>query len=198
MIFQYLKQNKSIDDSEFNEVYPIRIKKLAARHWTPVKIARKAAGFLVDKPHKRVLDIGSGAGKFCLVGAASTNGIFYGVEQRESLIKLSREIAEKYKIDNIEFIHSNITEISFLDYDAFYFFNSFQENIDLTARIDKSIAPSEGLYNLYTGYLKDQLEKTPIGTKLVTYWSNGREIPESFTLESVSYGGTLSFWIKVA
>ncbi|MFH7001244.1 class I SAM-dependent methyltransferase [Flavobacterium bizetiae] len=198
MIFQYLKQNKFIDDNEFNEVYPIRIKKLATRHWTPVKIARKAAGFLVDRPDKRVLDIGSGAGKFCLVGAASTNGIFYGVEQRESLIKLSREIAEKYKIDNIEFIHSNITEISFLDYDAFYFFNSFQENIDQTARIDKSIAPSEGLYNLYTGYLKDQLEKTPVGTKLVTYWSNGREIPESFTLESVSYGGTLSFWIKVA
>ncbi|KAF2342913.1 methyltransferase domain-containing protein [Flavobacterium tistrianum] len=198
MIFEQLKQNRSIDDSEFNQVYPIRIKKLAARHWTPVKIAGKAAGFLVDKPGKRVLDIGSGAGKFCLVGAALTNGIFYGVEQRESLIKLSRKIAEKYKIENAEFIHSNIMEISFLDYDAFYFFNSFQENIDLTARIDKSIDPSEELYNLYTAYLKDQLEKTPIGTKLVTYWSNCREVPKSFSLESVSYGGVLSFWRKTA
>ncbi|KAF2508670.1 methyltransferase domain-containing protein [Flavobacterium zhairuonense] len=198
MIFEQLKRNKSIDDTEFNEVYPIRIKKLAARHWTPVKIARKAAGFLVDRPNKRVLDIGSGAGKFCLVGAASTTGRFYGVEQREPLIKLSRKIAEKYKIDNVEFIHSNITEISFLDYDAFYFFNSFQENIDLTARIDKSIDPSEELYHLYTGYLKDQLEKTPIGTKLVTYWSNCREVPKSFSLESVSHGGVLSFWRKTA
>ena len=198
MIFEHLKQNKSIDDNEFNELYPIRIKKLAPRHWTPVKIARKAADFLVDKPDKKVLDIGSGAGKFCLVGAALTNGIFYGVEQRKSLIKLSRKIAKKYKIDNAEFIHSNIMEISFLDYDAFYFFNSFQENIDLTARIDKSIAPSKELYHLYTGYLKDQLDKTPIGTKLVTYWSNCSEVPKSFSLEAISHSGVLIFWRKTA
>lgn len=198
MIFEHLKQNKSIDDNEFNELYPIRIKKLAPRHWTPVKIARKAADFLVDKPDKKVLDIGSGAGKFCLVGAALTNGIFYGVEQRKSLIKLSRKIAKKYKIDNAEFIHSNIMEISFLDYEAFYFFNSFQENIDLTARIDKSSAPSGELYHLYTGYLKDQLDKTPIGTKLVTYWSNCREVPKSFSLEAISHSGVLIFWRKTA
>lgn len=198
MIFEDLKQKKSIDDNEFNQLFPLRIKKLAARHWTPVKIAGKAADFLVDRPNTKVLDIGSGAGKFCLVGAACTKGMFYGVEQRESLIKLSRKIARKYKIDNIEFIHANITEVSFLDYDAFYFFNSFQENLDLTARIDKSITPSERLYNLYTRYLTEQLEKTPVGTKLVTYWSSGREVPKSFSLESVCYSGVLSFWRKTS
>ncbi|MGH2664665.1 methyltransferase domain-containing protein [Flavobacterium sp.] len=197
MIFENLKQNKSIEDSEFNELYPIRVKKLSARHWTPVEVAKKAANFLVDESNKKILDIGSGAGKFCLVGAASTNGSFYGVEQRESLIKLSKRIAKKHKVDNVEFIHSNITEISFSNYDAFYFYNSFQENIDTSCPIDRLIAPSEELYKLYTSYLRDQLDTTPIGTKLVTYWSSWSEIPESFNLEFLDYNGILSFWKKI-
>lgn len=197
MIFEHLRQNKFIEDCEFNELYPIRVKKLSLRHWTPVEVAKKAANFLVNQPNKKILDIGSGAGKFCLIGAASTNGIFYGVEQRESLVKLSKRIAKKHKIDNVEFIHSNITEISFSDYDAFYFYNSFQENIDRSCPIDKLIAPSEELYKIYTRYLRDQLDKTAKGTRLVTYWSNWKEIPESFNLEFLDHRGALSFWKKI-
>jgi len=76
------------------------------------------------------LDIGSGAGKFCLIGAASTKGLFYGVEQRKELVNLCKSIAKTHQINNVEIFHSNITEISFSDYDAFYFYNPFYENID--------------------------------------------------------------------
>ena len=44
-------------------------------HWTPVHVARRAAQFLVTGPETRVLDVGSGPGKFCLVGALATQGI---------------------------------------------------------------------------------------------------------------------------
>ena len=139
MIFKNLQLNIDIEDHLFNTLYPLRIKKLSERHWTSVEVAKLAADYLVDKPNCKVLDIGSGAGKFCLIGAASTKGRFYGVEQRESLVKLSQRIAKKHNVNNVEFIHSNIKEISFSDYDAFYFYNPFYENIDDSLLIDNKI-----------------------------------------------------------
>ena len=198
MIFKYLKLNIAVEDITFNELYPNKIKKLSDRHWTPVAVAKFAAEYLADKPYKKVLDIGSGAGKFCLVGAASTKGIFYGVEQRASLIKLSKKIAEKYDVTNVEFIHSNINKISFSDYEAFYFYNSFYENIDSSCSIDKTIVPEKELFYAYSKYVKEQLEQTPIGTRLVTYWSNWKEIPDSFELKYAACGGVLVFWQKIS
>jgi len=41
---------------------------MSLKQWTPLAIARKAAEFLAE-PGSKVLDIGSGIGKFCLTGA---------------------------------------------------------------------------------------------------------------------------------
>lgn len=197
MIFKKLASNIDVDDNTFNKLYPYRIKELSARHWTPVAVAKMAADYLVEKPDSKVLDIGSGVGKFCLVGAATTKGRFYGVEQRESLTKLSRKIADKYNIKNVEFINSNIDEISFLDYEAFYFFNSFYENIDTSCSIDDAMFPDKDLYYAYSDYVKKQLDKTPVGTRLVTYWSNWDEIPCNFDLIETACNGFLNFWRKM-
>lgn len=198
MIFDKLKSNADVDDNAFNDLYPKHIKALSGRHWTPVAIARMAARYLVDNGDKKVLDIGSGAGKFCLVGAASTKGVFYGVEQRASLTRISKKIADKYKISNVEFIHSNINEISFLDYEAFYFFNSFYENIDTSCSIDDTVLPDKDLYYDYSDYVKEQLNKTPVGTRLVTYWSKWDEIPDSFDLTDTACNKLLNFWEKMS
>lgn len=115
MIFKFLKLNIAVEDTTFNELYPSRIKRLAARHWTPVAVAKAAAEYLVDKPQKKVLDIGSGVGKF------------YGVEQRESLVRLSKKIADRYDVTNVEFIHSNINKINFSDYEASIFIIHFMK-----------------------------------------------------------------------
>ncbi|MBP2615031.1 class I SAM-dependent methyltransferase [Chryseobacterium jejuense] len=198
MIFKKLKLNINIDDQTFNKLYPEHIKGLSSQHWTPVAVAKIAAKYLADKPDKKILDIGAGAGKFCLVGAASTKGKFYGVEQRSSLVKVSRKIANKYKINNVEFIHSNINETIFTDFDAFYFFNSFYENIDSSCEIDDTVVRDKNLYDVYSNYVREQLDKTPIGTLLVTYWSKWDEIPESFDLMDTAYNGLLNFWRKVS
>ncbi|MGE8556522.1 MAG: class I SAM-dependent methyltransferase [Chryseobacterium jejuense] len=198
MIFKKLASNIDVDDNTFNKLYPYHIKELSARHWTPVDVAKMAADYLVEKPDSKVLDIGSGVGKFCLVGAASTKGRFYGVEQRESLTKLSKKIADRYKIENVEFINSNIDEISFLNYEAFYFFNSFYENIDTSCSIDDTIFPDKDLYYAYSEYVKKQLDKTPVGTRLVTYWSNWDEIPCNFDLIDTACNGFLNFWRKMS
>ncbi|MBB4807157.1 hypothetical protein HNP38_002461 [Chryseobacterium defluvii] len=198
MIFKQLRQNIDVKDAVFNEIYPPGIQAVADMHWTPVAVAKLAAEYLVEKPGRKVLDIGSGAGKFCLVGAASTNGFFFGVEQRPSLTKISKKIAERHSITNVEFINSNINEISFSDYEAFYFFNSFFENIDILHPIDDTILPDSDLYHAYSDYVKEQLHKTPVGTRLVTYWSKWDEIPSNFELVDSACNGFLSFWKKVS
>lgn len=196
MIFKNLQLNIDVEDNFFNTLYPLRIKKLSEFHWTPVEVAKLAADYLADKPNCKVLDIGSGAGKFCLIGAASTKGRFYGVEQREELVKLSQRIAKTYNLNNVEFIHSNITEISFSDYDTFYFYNPFYENIDNSLLIDNKIVIDEKLYFTYSEYVENQLKKTPVGTRLVTYWSMWVDNIEGFDLEFTAYNGKLNFWEK--
>ncbi|MBP2618119.1 methyltransferase domain-containing protein [Chryseobacterium jejuense] len=198
MIFKQLRQNMDVKDAVFNKIYPPCIQAAAERHWTPVAVAKLAAEYLAEKPGKKVLDIGAGAGKFCLVGAASTNGFFYGVEQRASLTKISRKIAEKHDITNVEFINSNINKINFSNYEAFYFFNSFFENIDTSSPIDHTILPDSYLYHTYSDYVKEQLYKTPVGTRLVTYWSKWDEIPGNFELVDSACNGFLSFWEKAS
>ena len=196
MIFKLLRSGISIDDSRFNELYPAHIKELAGRHWTPVDVAEMAARYLVEQSGDRVLDIGAGAGKFCLVGASCTSGMFYGVEQRESLVELSSSLASKHNIQNVKFIHANIEQMSFDDFDAFYFYNSFFENLDTSCPIDNTILPSTKLYDRYTRYLWDQLRRTPAGTRIVSYYSGWDEIPESFDLEYTAFDGYLNFWRK--
>ncbi|CDT17343.1 MULTISPECIES: methyltransferase domain-containing protein [Sphingobacterium] len=197
MIFKALRSDVNVDDSTFNDLYPPNIKKLAQRHWTPVDVAKMAANYLVQHPNDKVLDIGAGAGKFCLVGASCTAGKFYGVEQRQSLVQISNEIAQKHAIDNVEFIHANIDQISFADYDAFYFYNSFYENMDTSCPIDHDIIPDKELYHAYTEYLRKQLVQMPIGTRIVSYWSGWDEIPTSFDLDKTACSGLLNFWTKI-
>lgn len=198
MIFEYLKLHINVGDNEFNAIYPEGIRKLARRHWTSVAVAKQAAEFLVDKPGVRVLDIGSGSGKFCMVGAAFTKGHFTGIEQRYSLVELSKKLSRCYRIANVDFIHTNITSVKLSDYDAFYFYNSFHENIDLSAKIDNTVNVSVELYNLYHRYVYEQLCLAPKGTRLVTYWSSLKEVPSNYELQLSFYDGLLNFWKKIS
>lgn len=197
MIFEYLKLNLEVADEEFNAIYPEWVRTLARRHWTPIEVSIKVAEFLVDKPETKVLDIGSGPGKFCMVGATYTKGHFTGVEQRYGLVDLSKKLARAYRIQNIDFIHANITSIKFKEYDAFYFYNSFHENIDLTAKIDDTVNSNTELYNLYHQYVYEQLSLAPVGTRLATYWSAKKEIPSSYQVKYSFRDGLLLFWEKL-
>lgn len=195
-VFKCLKLNIDLADEDFNQIYPQEIQVLAKRHWTPIEIAKKAADFLVPFPGAKVLDIGSGAGKFCLVGATSTRGHFTGVEQRENLVGLSTELARANEIHNVRFLHANITEVDFSAFHSFYFYNSFHENIDEHSRIDDHVETGKKYYVHYTDYLHSELSKKPIGTRLVTYWTLFSEVPSNYELQFVSHDGVLKFWEK--
>lgn len=196
MIFEYLKSGLAVADETFNSIYPERINKTARSHWTPIRVAKSAARFLAATPGAKVLDIGSGAGKFCMIGSIFTKGHFTGVEQRKSLYELSNRLLQCYRLPNVKFIHSNITKIEFKEYDAFYYFNSFYENIEQSKAIDHTVEVDTRLYGLYSEYMLEQLSEMPIGTRLATYWSD--EVPQGYELQSEKFEGLLKMWEKTS
>jgi SAM-dependent methyltransferase len=190
------KDKYYFSDADFNELYPFSMRMLARRHWTPIHIAKLAVSFLGNEKIK-VLDVGSGVGKFCLTGAHYAPNIeFIGVEQRQYLIKHALKAQRTLGIGNVSFINANFTQLDLREFDHFYFFNSFYENIDDLDRIDDRIEYSEALYEYYVRYLYKGLQQMPAGTKVVTYHSLEEEIPRDYYLVESHSNEDLKFWIK--
>ena len=185
-------------DAQFNGIYPMVVQQHARRHWTPLGVAEKTAEFLAAEKNKRILDIGSGVGKFCLAASHYRPAVQYtGVEQRISLIEYAEIAKKKLGLYTVSFIHGNFTQLDFRDYDHFYFYNSFYENLSPIDKIDNSIDYSGELYNYYSRYLFKQLEQKPAGTRLATFHSFEDEIPPAYHVVGSEMDNLLKFWIKI-
>lgn len=185
-------------DHEFNQLYSLSLQKHDTKHWTSLKVARKAAEYLADGLPARVLDIGSGIGKFCLASAYfQPQAQFFGIEQREKLVEAAKKAKELLQLPNVNFEQGNFTSIDFNVYDHFYFFNSFFENLTGTEKIDNSVTHSSQLYDLYNRSLFTALATRPAGTKLVTFHSLEDEVPDNYHVVGVDMASKLKFWLKV-
>ena len=196
MVFEQLKQKKYPSNSKFDEIYPKLYQEHSARHFTPVNIAIKAAKLLVDKPTDKILDIGSGVGKFCCIGSAVTDAHFYGVEKRKTLTNLSNKIKRNYKLKNAHFINNDFTALDFKKFSGIYFFNSFHEHFDETCILDETSKVSLSEYKKYHEDLMMKLNECNKGTKLVTYYTFKNKIPSSYQFIDANETGLLKFYIK--
>lgn len=185
----------SLSDRDFDSLYPQKIKMLSGTHWTPVSIAKKASTYL-SAEGKSILDIGSGSGKFCLVAAASCTSRITGVEQRANLVQISRKIALAYQLGNLDFIHDDMANIDFTSYDNFYFFNSFEENVNLKDKLGKENEYNLDRFKANIQLLNERFDSAPLGTKIVTYCGEGKEIPASYQMVKSANKGKLKFWRK--
>jgi SAM-dependent methyltransferase len=196
----------SMEDEKFDLIYPAQIREVSSTFWTPVAVAAEAAKLLVTAPacsavgsakaRTRVLDIGCGPGKFCLVAASLTDGRFTGVEQRSDLVAAGRQAANDLGITNVEFVQGNVLDVAFADYDAFYLFNPFEENLLNGHKIDRAVPLSPELFKKYTSHVSVQLGGKPIGTRVVTYMGYADDIPACYNCEEALFGDDLKLWIK--
>lgn len=189
-VLQRLRANEHVTDAEFDLFFPVSVRGLSQIHWTPVNAAVRAAQLAVRKPGDQVLDVGSGVGKFCLVGALATEGKFTGVEQRGYLVDHARDIVSRYRIARVQFIHKNMLDLDWAAFDAIYLFNPYSENLDETIRIDTHVELTSDLYIKYIRGTQMKLAALKVGTRVVTFNSFGGDFPPSYRLvhkEEISF-----------
>lgn len=191
------RENWFNTDASFHKLYPLSLHSFSKNHWTPLNVARKAANFLAAEKGSRILDIGSGIGKFCLAAAYFRPHAFYtGIEQRASLVDYSETARLKLRLENVSFLYGNFTELDFRQYDHFYFYNSFYENIAIAERIDENIPYSVERYNQYRYYLYKQLEKMPSGTRVATFYGMDNQMPPGYHVGGSDLDDLLKYWVK--
>ena len=188
------------EDELFDHQFPRAMQMKSALHFTPVAVARRAARLLAPESGMRVLDVGAGPGKFCLVAAREVPSCsFVGVEIRPHLVKLAGKLAGRLRVTNACFIGGDAFDLDWSAFDAFYFYNPFAEQLsDPLFKLDRTLtlAPSRFL-ELVTS-TRERLAAARVGTRVVTYHSFGAPAPYGYDLVQTERIGTdqLELWIK--
>jgi len=194
-----LGRGENVDDRELDAVFPETAQVLSRIHWTPVRVVRRTCQFLIPRPGTRVLDVGSGVGKFCLVGSLLSAGEFTGIEQRAEFVRLARQIGQHYRISRAAFFHGNARDLDWAAYDAIYLYNPYCEARYPQRQIDLDIPAGPAVFREYVRMTRAQLRRCQIGTRVALYHGFGGRMPESYELSfSEPCGsGQLDGWIKV-
>jgi SAM-dependent methyltransferase len=193
-----LRKGEYVSNSQFDTILPQRVRQFSGKHWTPVSVAIRAAELLVTSSRTRILDVGSGPGKFCLIGALTTEGSFVGVEQRKFLVEMSQRAAKALSIPRVSFIHDDMADIEWKNYDGFYLYNPFYENIKIWAETDQVIVDGDMAFAYYVKVVEEKLIRLKPGSRVVTYHGFGGTFPRDFrrVVQEPCGGDFLELWIK--
>jgi predicted RNA methylase len=195
-----LRAGDPVADREFDEVFSPEIEWVSFRHWTPVAVARRAASLLAEAGAGRILDVGAGPGKFCIIGALTTDAHFTGVERRENLVEEARRAAADLGADQVDFVHANLLDFDSRRFDGFYLYNPFQEFVesDDPFPIDRSVRRSEVLHKTYLAATTAMLIRAPVGTVVATFHGFGGTMPTQYRRlhEERLFGAQLVLWMR--
>jgi precorrin-6B methylase 2 len=186
-------------DVEFDSAYDKQISELSQQHWTPVPVAARAVHLLTRAGATRILDVGSGAGKFCIVGALSTEAEFVGVERRGYLVDIAKQTALRFGAHRATFVHASADSFSFEGFNGVYLYNPFYEQIStFLIQIDGGIERSPLVYRHFVRSTKDKLAAMAPPVAVVTYNGFGGPMPPEYGLRGDEPAGTdlLELWVK--
>lgn len=195
-------RSRSLTDREFDCVYPVDVRAASRRFWTPLAVAWRVASGLDQLRATRVLDVGSGSGKFCVAAAAQAPGIaFVGIEHRPHLVETARDVSARMQTSNACFSVGDATLTRFDDFDALYLFNPFEENtFDNVEQIDGTVELTFDRYMNDIQRVCTALASARIGTIVVTYHGFGARLPHGYKLLSAEPIGSdrVCFWRKAS
>lgn len=165
-----LRENAIDADELLDTLYPDAFRRFRVQHTTPVEVSARAAAWLAPDGDARVLDVGSGAGRFCLAGALTTPGHFTGVEQRPWLVEAAREASLKLRVTTADFVCGDVRAVDWGAFDGFYLFNPFGENhLPDEERIDHDVELNADRHDGDVAFVEAQLLRAPAGTR-VAIW----------------------------
>jgi SAM-dependent methyltransferase len=191
-----LRQQISIDDARFDQLFPSELRDLSALHWTPVEIAMRAAQLLASSENARILDVGSGIGKACLVGTLSSTSSWWGVERDPDLVSAANRAAKFLGVeDRARFIQGDAWQLDWNQFDGFYFYNPFSSLL-LNEHTSPFVRYGIILHNVRRA--EERLAKARTGTLVVTYHGFGGDMPAGYEIVLREPAGSdeLILWIR--
>ena len=162
-------------DQSFDRFLPEPLRLVSPEYWTPLAVVKRAADWLEAVGIRTVVDIGSGAGKFCAAGALFGRCRFIGLEQYSSLVRSAVALVDLFDLsDRVSFVAGDLRAGTAPVGDAYYFFNPFGE------------------YWLGADY------PTAADADILTYNGFGGRMPSSYELVRVDWklAGVLRLWRK--
>jgi predicted RNA methylase len=190
----------TIDDAAFDALYAEPIRSRSGSFWTPVAVATRAAELLAIHGARRIVDVGSGAGKFCLTAACVCPDLdFVGIEQRADLVAAACLAQACLCVDNVLFLQGDATIAPWAQFDGLYLYNPFGENLcEEDERMDHAVELSTARYMTDVRRVAAALTTATVGTCVVTYHGFGGPIPLGFELVHAERAHTdwLRLWVK--
>jgi SAM-dependent methyltransferase len=198
-VIESLRAGRRVRDAEFDAVYPDDVRRVSAHFWTPLEVARTASRWLASEGARSVLDVGSGAGKFCIIANLTSGHQVTGLEQRSALLDAARNASNAYGA-SAQFKLGTLETFDPAAFDAFYLFNPFGENLYPTdEQFDTGPVLSSLRYSHDLSIFEHWLDHAPAGTCVVTYHGFGGRMPCTYELMRVLPKGSdyLRLWKKL-
>jgi SAM-dependent methyltransferase len=196
-VARQLRNGETVSDGLFDEVFPDAVRRVSEVHWTPVEVAVRAARLLAPTKSARVLDVGSGAGKFCLVVAAVTGADVRGVERSPYLVSVAREAARRMRVA-IDVSEGSFEAEDPSMFDGIYLFNPFTESLCVPGAV--------AAFEHDARYSRNDIRRAEkflrgarVGTRVATFCGFGACMsrPYERTLREQRGGGVLEVWTKM-
>lgn len=189
-------------DALFDRLLPPALRAASDDYWTPAPVVRQVAAWLREDGVDTIVDIGSGAGKFCVGMALLTRCRVIGLEHRPSLVAVARALATRFGVgEQVTFIEGAFGAVPTPAAGAYYLFNPFNEyTIESAEAAADDISFTRETWRRDVEAMTRFLAALPVGTRVVTYNGFGRYPPRTFeqTRVDVRFRGPLRLWTKRA
>jgi SAM-dependent methyltransferase len=181
-IAQALQRGQCPEDREFDAFLPNALRILSRQHWTPLAVVARAARWFGELGVSSVLDIGSGAGKFCVAAALAGRCHFVGLEHRPELVSAARALARSFGVDDrVQFISGALGDVVAPNAELYYLFNPFEENLSQGSEyIARDVELSSARYARDLAATQQLFRTAPLGTYVLTYNGFGASLPSGY------------------
>ena len=181
-VAEALRSGSCPADRFIDQFLPDDLRVVSGQYWTPLAVAKRAAEWLDDLGVRTVVDIGSGAGKFCVAASLVGHARYTGLEQRRSLVASARSLATVFDVrDRVSFVHGALGAMATPSADAYYLYNPFGQYFFRSHHdVDPGVEFNATRHAHDVAAVEQLLRRAPTGTYVLTYNGFGGRVPAGY------------------
>lgn len=169
-------------EREFDQFLPPDLRVVSGQHWTPLAVAMRVAQWVTDYEIGTVVDIGAGAGKFCVAAALASEAHYIGLEQRRHFVTAARALAAQFDLgERCRFIAGTLGACALPAAEAYYLYNPFGENLfGPDDHLDEAVELSNARFERDVQTARKCFAHAPLGTYVFEYNGFGGALPAGY------------------